>query len=241
MTTHVSSWKKTNRFYKNRRQFASCFCVQKSVTGERRERRSPSSTEEKNATSGESAAVPCRARRPRRAAQQHQRRAVTSGQSAAFHCRGRRPRRPRSSTKVKFPRPANSQHLIVGKGLALSAQHTLRHGKSRANALHARGFARGRRESGHFLPEGASPFPTGRCLRIRPTARETGTLLRGTPGTAFPTWRVRICRMWNQVIAVCCGGRPRAGRRPLQGRCVLSPISFPQRGKVASADPPRGG
>ena len=66
----------------------------------------PSSTEEKNATSGESAAVPCRARRPRRAAQQHQRRAVTSGQSAAFHCRGRRPRRPRSSTKVKFPRPA---------------------------------------------------------------------------------------------------------------------------------------
>ena len=116
----------------------------------------PSSTEEKNATSGESAAVPCRARRPRRALQ-----------------RGR---------------------------------------------MH----------------------PTGR-MRIRPTACFRSVLLRGTPGTAFPTGRVRICRMWNQVIAVCCGGRPRAGRRPLQGRCVLSPISFPQRGKVASADPPRGG
>ena len=147
----------------------------------------PSSTEEKNATSGESAAVPCRARRPRRAAQQHQRRAVTSGQSAAFHCRGRRPRRPRSSTKVKFPRPANSQHLIAGKGLALSAQHMARHGKTWANALHARGFARGRRTSGHSLPEGASPFPTGRRLRIRPKARETGTLLRGAPGSARPT------------------------------------------------------
>ena len=186
-----------------------------------------------------------------------------SGQSAAFHCRARRAAAPKTSRHARRIRNrlivgnvvpdvpqqqrdshkprANSQHLIVGKGLALSAQHMARHGKARANALHARGFARGRRESGHFLPEGASPFPTGRRLRICPKLRETGTLLRGTPRTAFPTGRMRIRRRWNQTFPVCCGGR--RGRQPLQlrGYECTPPISFPQRGKVASADPPRGG
>ena len=196
-------------------------------------------------------------------------------------CRERRPARVRfrSSTKDKSPPAANPQHfivgagvpgapaaapkasrhprrirsrLIVGKGLALSAQHTGRHRKTRANALHACGFAQGRRASWHSLPEGASPFPTGRRLRIRPklrknvgiAARRAGVgapygrvqirrtacvgsvLLRGTPGTAFPTGRVRIRPGCNQVVAVCCGGR--RGRRPLHEAFRFSSCPLPR-------------
>ena len=107
------------------------------------------------AMSGEFAAFPCRARRPRRAGQQHQRQGphprnsqllivgnvvldvpqqhrgyvATSGEFATFHCRGRRPRRPRSSTAFLANDRRIRSRLIVGKGLALSAQQHPRDGK----------------------------------------------------------------------------------------------------------------
>ena len=104
-----------------------------------------------------------------------------------------------------IPRRIRSR-LIVGKGLALSAQHTGRHGKARANALHACGFAQGRRESRLSLPEGASPFPTGKRLRIRPKLRETRALLHGAPGSARPTGeRLRIRRSFLKISPLLPG------------------------------------
>ena len=108
---------------------------------------------------------------------------AASGESAAVYCRGRRPRRPAATPKTSCYIRRIRNRPIVGKGLALSAQHMARHG----NALHVCGFARGRRTSGQSLPEGASPFPTGRRLRIRPRLRKTRVLLRGAPGSARPT------------------------------------------------------
>ena len=174
------------------------------------------------------------------------------------------PGAPHSNTKGEPPRSANSQHLIVGKGLALSAQHMVRHGKSRANALHACGFAQGRRTSGHSLPEGASPFPTGRHLRIRRTYAEKRSVAARRAGVDAPYGAeahspdglLQFCAAVRNAedgvpyragadlpnvcdhLAIAAGA---SGRRPLQGRCELFAISFPQRGKVASADPPRGG
>jgi len=150
----------------------------------------------------------------RRAAQQHQRQAprpanpqhlnvgggvpdapaaapktsATSGEFAVSQCRERRPRRSGSNSGIPINLGRIRSHPIVGKGLALSAQHMARHGRARANPLHVCGFARGRRTSGQSLPEGASPFPTGRRLRIRPKMWKTGgASLRGAPGSARPT------------------------------------------------------
>ncbi len=108
---------------------------------------------------------------------------AASGESAAVYCRGRRPRRPAATPKTSCYIRRIRNCPIVGKGLALSAQHMARHG----NALHVCGFARGRRTSGQSLPEGASPFPTGKRLRIRPKLWETWAMLRGAPGSARPT------------------------------------------------------
>ncbi len=143
---------------------------------------------------------------------------------------------------------------IVGKGLALSAQHMVRHGKARANALHACEFARGWRVSGRFLPEGASPFPTGKRLRIRlmlwktwvslrgalGSARPTGlmrirptwcfgfVLLRGTPGTAFPTERLRIRRAFIENPPLLRGRRDAA---PYKVSACFPPFPSPSGGR----------
>ena len=77
---------------------------------------------------------------------------AASGEFAAVYCRGRRPRRPAATPKTSCYIRRIRNRPIVGKGLALSAQHMARHG----NALHVCGFARGRRTSGQSLPEGAS-------------------------------------------------------------------------------------
>ena len=64
-------------------------------------------------------------------------------------------------------------------------------------------------------------------MRIRLTGCFGSVLLRGTPRTAFPTGHMRIRRTFVMISPLLRGA---SGRRPLLGRCVLSAISFPQRG-----------
>ena len=126
------------------------------------------------------------------------------------------PGAPRSNSRFPTnPRRIRSR-LIVGKGLALSAQHTVQQGNARANALHACGFAQGRRGSGQSLPEGASPFPTGERLRIRRTFLKIQPLLRGAPGRRALQRGLRIRQTYVIILRLLRGA---SGRRPLHGGC----------------------
>ena len=85
---------------------------------------------------------------------------------------------PRQQQRDSHKPWAHSQPSIVGKGLALSVQHTVRCGKPWANPLSGCEFAQGWR---------VSDVPYREMLRIRPKLRKTWALRRGAPGPARPT------------------------------------------------------
>ena len=118
---------------------------------------------------------------------------AASGESAAVYCRGRRPRRPAATPKTSCYIRRIRNRPIVGKGLALSAQHMARHG----NALHVCGFAQGCGKR-------------GRCCaarRGRRALQRGGIALRG------------VCGFAGRAASVLCCCAERRGRRSLPGVC----------------------
>ena len=169
-------------------------------------------------------------------------------------CRERRPRRSAAGAIRHAPRPANSQPSHCReRACPFRAAHgqTWESPGECATRLRIRPGLAG---IGRFLPEGASPFPTGRRLRIRlmlwktwvslrgalGSARPTGlmrirptwcfgfVLLRGTPGTAFPTERLRIRRAFIENPPLLRGRRDAA---PYKVSACFPPFPSPSGGR----------
>ena len=129
-----------------------------------------------------------------------------------FHCtpanslppgRERRPRRSAQQHPKQHPHLQRIRtRSIVGKGLALSAQHTVRHGTPFGESATRLRIRRSGAVVGAFAAGRGKPLPYGGRLRIRLGFCRNAAIAAGAPGSARPTGlRLRILRTFGEKRA----------------------------------------
>ena len=109
-----------------------------------------------------------------------------SGESAAFPCRARRHGAPAAVRKTRTHIRRSGNRPIVGKGLALSAQHMVRHGKTPGECAIRLRIRPSLAGIGAFPAGRGKPLPYGESFAISPEVAENGGVAARRAGVGAP-------------------------------------------------------